>query len=448
MTSNPLPTDSTRRSRNRLGLLLGLGALGLLPIAVPVINSRLTSTAEAETVAERVLPVETLTVTPVNSYEVARTYTGEIAALRASELGFERSGQLVEVVVEEGDTVRRGSPLARLDVRNLQTQRQQLLAEKARANAQLQELQTGARSEDIAAAEAAVRELEQQVQLQQIQRSRRESLYAQGAISKEELDEFSYQEGALAARLDQSRNQLRELQNGTRPEQIAAQIALVQQLDARIAEVDVNITKSTLVAPFDGVVASQQADEGTVVGAGQSVIRLLEKAIPEVRVGMPVDVASQLGIGDQKQVALGGQTYDATVSSILPEVDLQTRTQTIVLSLEPAALTRASAGQTVRVDFGESIPADGIWLPTSALTQGIRGLWNCYVLVPQAGGGYVVELQSVEIVHQEADRVLVRGTLQPNDAVVASGTHRLVPGQAVRPIEAASQSFTHNFTNN
>ncbi|MEL6250100.1 MAG: HlyD family efflux transporter periplasmic adaptor subunit, partial [Cyanobacteria bacterium J06627_15] len=372
MTSNPLPTDSTRRSRNRLGLLLGLGALGLLPIAVPVINSRLTSTAEAETVAERVLPVETLTVTPVNSYEVARTYTGEIAALRASELGFERSGQLVEVVVEEGNTVRRGSPLARLDVRNLQTQRQQLSAEKARANAQLQELQTGARSEDIAAADAAVRDLEQQVQLQQIQRSRRESLYAQGAISKEELDEFSYQEGALAARLDQSRNQLRELQNGTRPEQIAAQIALVQQLDARIAEVDVNITKSTLVAPFDGVVASQQADEGTVVGAGQSVIRLLEKAIPEVRVGMPVDVASQLGIGDQKQVALGGQTYDATVSSILPEVDLQTRTQTIVLSLEPAALTRASAGQTVRVDFGESIPADGIWLPTSALTQGIR----------------------------------------------------------------------------
>lgn len=425
-------------SRQRLALIC-LGIMGLFMIGIPRVKERIASSAE-EPIAQtdRILPVETLTVTPVNRYSVSRTYTGEIASLRASELGFERSGQLVEVLVDEGNVVETGAPLARLDIRNLQTQRQQLLAEKARANAQLAELQAGARSEDIAAAAAAVRDLEEQLRLQQVQRSRRESLYTQGAISREELDEFSFGEGALQARLDQSRSQLQELQNGTRPEQVMAQQALVQQLDATIADLDVTIAKSTLRAPFTGVISTKQVDEGTVVGAGQSVIRLLESATPEARVGMPISAIDQLNIGDEKTVYLGERSYSATVSSILPEVDAQTRTQTVVLALESAAASQANSGQTVRLNLQESIPTEGMWLPTEALTQGIRGLWTSYVLVPEEnadGERYTVQPQSVEILYQDSDRVLVRGTLQPNDVVVASGPHRLVPGQLVTPAQ-------------
>ena len=425
-------------SRQRLALVC-LGTMGLLMVGVPRVKERIASSAETPLAqSERVLPVETLTVTPVSSYSVSRSYTGEIASLRASELGFERSGQLVDVLVDEGAVVETGTPLARLDIRNLQTQRQQLLAEKARANAQLMELQAGARSEDIAAAAAAVRDLEEQLRLQEVQRSRRESLYTQGAISREELDEFSFGEGSLQARLDQSRSQLQELQNGTRPEQVMAQQALVQQLDATIADLDVTIAKSTLRAPFAGVVSTKQVDEGTVVGAGQSVIRLLESATPEARVGVPISAIDQLTIGDEKTVYLGERPYSATVSSILPEVDAQTRTQTVVLALESAAASQANSGQTVRLNLQESIPTEGMWLPTEALTQGIRGLWTSYVLVPAENSNeeyYTVQPQSVEILYQESDRVLVRGTLQPDARVVATGPHRLVPGQLVTPIQ-------------
>ena len=428
-------------SRQRLALI-GLGAMGLLVVGVPRAKQHMASSAEVPaTQAERVLPVETLTVSTVSSYSVSRTYTGEIASLRASELGFERSGQLVDVLVTEGNVVEMGAPLARLDIRNLQTQRQQLVAEKARAHAQLLELQAGARSEDIAAAAAAVRDLEEQLRLQQVQRTRRESLYTQGAISREELDEFSFGEGSLQARLDQSRSQLEELQNGTRPEQGMAQQALVRQLDAGIADLDITVAKSTLRAPFSGVISAKQVDEGTVVGAGQSVLRLLEDATPEARVGMPVGVIDQVRIGEEKTVFLGSRPYAATVSAILPEVEAQTRTQTVVLTLESAAASEASSGQTVRVNLQESIPTEGIWLPTAALTQGIRGLWTCYVLVENAeGDSYTVQPQSVEILHQEAERVLVRGTLRPQDQVVASGPHRLVPGQLVSPVETVSNT--------
>ncbi len=444
-TSGPSASSpsTSRLRRPSPRWLIGLGLLGLLLIAVPIVNrARPAETADTEAIADNILSVETVTATPESSYTVSRAYTGEIATLQASELGFERGGRLTALLVPEGARVGVGEPLARLDVQNLQTQRLQIEAEKAQALARLSELETGARSEKIAAASAAVQDLEQQIALQRVQLARREALYAQGAIAKEALDEFSFGEGALQARLDQARSQLRELQNGTRPEQINAQAAIVQQLDARLADTDVTIAKSTLNAPFDGTVAEHTVDTGTVVSAGQSVLRLVESDIPEARVGLPVEAVSQLARGNEQTVAVGGEQYTGTVTAILPEVDEQTRTQTVVLALEPRAAAQVSPGQTVRLNLSDRINTSGTWLPAGALTQGIRGLWTCYVVVPAAAetdgevagktAGYVVQPQTVEVIHQEGDRVFVTGTLQPDDQIVASGSHRLVPGQQVR----------------
>ncbi len=351
----------------------------------------------------------------------------------------------------EGTQVQAGAALARLDVRNLQTQRLQIEAEKARATAQLTELEAGARSEDIASASAAVRDLEQQIALQRTQLDRREYLYERGAISRETLDEYSFGEGALQARLDQARSQLQELENGTRPEQIAAQEALIQQLDARIADLDVTLAKSTINAPFDGIVSEHKVDTGTVVNAGQSVLRLVENATVEAQVGIPATAIRQLSVGEERTVEVNGKKFTATVNSILPEVDGQTRTQPVVLTLEPSASALVNPGQTVRLNLTERIASEGFWLPAEALTQGIRGLWTCYVVGIDERSlekgdevAYVVQPQSVEVVHQEGDRVFVTGTIQSNDEVVASGSHRLVPGQQVKPGNASAQSFITN----
>ncbi|MGB3790461.1 MAG: efflux RND transporter periplasmic adaptor subunit [Phormidesmis sp.] len=438
--------------------LIGLGLLGVLLVALPVINGLSAKTAETERVGTKSdLLVETIEATPVDSYEVSRSFTGEVAALRASELGFERSGQMVSLLVPEGSQVQAGAPLAQLDVQNLRTQRMQIEAEKARAIAQLTELEVGARSEDIAVARAAVQDLEQQIGLQRTQLARREFLYEQGAIAQEALDEFSFGEGSLQAKLDQARSQLQELQNGTRPEQISAQTAVIQQLNARLADIDVTIAKSTLNAPFSGRVAEHEIDIGTVVGAGQSVVRLVESGVPEARIGVPAEEANKLRLGEEKTVEINGEKYTGTIASILPEVDSQTRTQTVVLELEPRAATRVNPGQTVRLNLTERITQAGIWLPAEALTEGIRGLWTAYVVVPvevsaespteseeseniTEAARYVVRPQTVEVLYQEGDRVLVTGTIQSGDTVVASGAHRLVPEQQVR-LPGASTEF-------
>ncbi|MEM1366990.1 MAG: HlyD family efflux transporter periplasmic adaptor subunit [Cyanobacteria bacterium P01_H01_bin.15] len=419
--------------------LIGLSTTALLLLTGTLIaRTQLFTTenaaeAEAEVLVDPLL-VETLNIEPVSSYQVSRIYTGEIAALRSSDLGFQRDGELATVFIKEGDPVSAGQPIAQLDKQNLQAQRQRIVAQKAEAQARLLELERGARQEDITAARAEVRDLENQLKLQQAQRSRREFLYEEGAISREELDEFTFGTEALAARLDRANSQLDELLNGTRPEQVAAQRAVVQQLEASIVNADVDIDKSTLKAPFEGVISAQQVDEGTVVAAGQSVVRLMEKAAPEARIGLPVGTANRLATGDTVNVNLGDQYYPATVTSTLPEVDPNTRTQIVVFQLESSAISDTNPGQTVRVELTETIPTQGFWLPLTALTQDVRGLWSAYTVVADKMNGiYRVQSKALEIIHQESDRALVKGTIQTGDQVVSSGVHRLVPEQQVQP---------------
>ncbi|MEA5593342.1 efflux RND transporter periplasmic adaptor subunit [Rivularia sp. UHCC 0363] len=421
-----------------------LGVLGLMLIVGTVFGANNLTKTEPQTkkvAVARPIPVTTLRAEPVKSYQVLRTYTGEIAAIRTSELGFERGGKLVDVFVKEGDRITSGQSIAKLDVSNLQMQKLQLEAQLAQAQARLDEFTAGPRQQDITAARAAVEDAKQQLQLQKTKLKRRKYLYGEGAIAREQLDEIAFGENSLNARLQQAQSSLDELLAGTRIEQLAAQRAVVKQLEASISDLQINIAKSTIKAPFSGIISARQIDEGTVVNPGQAVVRLVENISPEARIGMPTTVVNKLRVGSSQTVEINNQTTAARVASILPVVNPSTRTQVVVLKLESSTISQINPGQTVRLKLTDTIPTEGFWLPNKALTQGLRGLWTSYVLTkPKTENSntnqdaFVLEQRSIEILHQESDRVLVRGTLQPGDMIVADGIHRLVPGQIVRPI--------------
>jgi multidrug resistance efflux pump len=424
---------------------LGFILLSGFAIAIPrFINAG----SDANPVEQRVLAVKTVQIEPVKSYAVTRTYTGEVTATRASELGFERSGKLIWLGTDQGKLVKVGEPIAKLDTQNLLAQRQQLLAQKAQAMAVLQELQNGPRRENIAVARAEVGDLQDQLALEKLKRDRREYLYREGAISKEQLDESAFSQGSLSDRLVAAQSRLSELETGTRPEQIAAQQAAVRQLEASIADLEITIAKSTITAPFTGIVAERRLDEGTVVSAGQSIVRLVEAVNPEVEIGVPTDVASRLVIGSQQRIKIGQKTYPATVISTKPEINSATRTRTIVLKLDSSARQFVAPKQVARLEVTQIVPTDGYWLPTTALVRGERGLWSCYVMVetqqkPESTQkkNYQVERRDVEVLYTTSDgsdtgklRALVRGTLRSQDKIIVDGVQRIVPGQLIQPL--------------
>ncbi len=441
VSTQPRPVDSPQTAKKARRWRLRLRRWWLVPlVTVPLavgVGLRQMSQSPEAAIAAAPLPVEVVTLTPVEAYTVERQYAGEIGAQRRSALGFEQGGTVVAVLVQEGDRISAGQPLARLDTRSLESQRQQLVAQRDQAVATLNELQNGPRQQSITAAQAAVGDLEQQLALAVAQRDRRTDLYDRGAISREELDQQTFGTGALEKRLAQAQSELNELLAGTRPEQIVAQAARVRQLDASIQAIDVDLSKAVITAPFGGRISDRLVDEGVVVSGGQPVVQLTEGSATEARIGIPAEVADGLSLGSAQVVEVGGRSLSATLTALLPELESTSRTVTAVLTLDTAE--ELTLGQTARLVLSNTQPANGFWLPSTALVQGEQGLWAVYVAVGTGATGdraaeATVTRQPVEILHTEGDRVLVQGLVEGGDRVIASGTHRVVPGQSVQPM--------------
>ena len=399
--------------------------------------------SQASTIASPgVLPVETVAVTPVDSYQESRFYTGKIVPQRTSELGFEYSGNITQIAVKEGDRVAAATPLAYLDSREQKASLNELQAQRSQAVAKLQEMQAGPRSETIAAAKAKVRDLNEQLELASLKSQRRKSLYAQGAISLEQLDENMSNQQAIQARLEEAQSQVDELVAGTRSEQIEGQQSSVQQIDASIAKLKIQLEKRVLKAPFSAIISRKLVDEGTVVDANQPVMRLVENKALEARVGVPVHISNRVSLGSKQQLEVGQKTYEAEVTSFLPEVDSDTRTVTAVLTLDES-IGEVSPGQVAKLKLSTEVDTSGYWLPSTALLQGGKGLWYCYALGEPADdvatnqdSVFQVARRDLEVLYTKGDRVLVRGTISAGDRVILSGTHRIVVGQLVSPIES------------
>lgn len=391
------------------------------------------STTAGEVAKEsRGIPVEVVVLTPVDSFTRERDYTGRVSAARTSELAFERSGKLMKVTVDEGDAVKQGMVLANLNTRHLEVIRQQLQAERAAAVAKLEELEAGPRPQTIAVSEAEVRQLSSKLKNLKADHRRNIELFERNAISKSLFETSQYDLEQQQALLDAAESRLAELKEGTRKEQIAAQKAVVANLDASLEDNQVDLDDAVLQAPFSGRISKRYADEGTVIATNIPLLRLVEDQKLEAHIGVPVAMAKSLKHGSSHTVQLNGKSYKATLKAILPELDPVTRTQEVVLSLNSEAAKSLVPGQVIRIAIAEPVEMQGFWLPLSALARGERGLWSAYAVIESdQEKETILEKRQLEVLHTEGDRVLVRGTLKAGDRIVVDGIHKLANRQPV-----------------
>ncbi len=428
-SSSPPPTKKLTRSPWVWGALVILLVAASWWILTRVLSAR--SDSDAPSVS-RALPVSTIVVEESDGWTVRRELTGEIVARRSADLSFDRTARLVEIRVDDGDEVVEGQLLARLDARRLEARQEDLVAQRSEHAARLEEMRAGPRAETIAAAHAQVDEAKAEVAFLDLQTERRRRLAEDGTISSESYDETRFQAKAARAREASAQKNLDELLAGTRNEQIRAQEAVVERLEARLREIAIELEDGQLVAPFSGTVTDRRADEGALARAGEPVVRLVEHAHLEARIGIPLALVQGLAAGDVLEVLAGDERWPARVRGFLPEIDRSTQTRGVILTLES---TTAIPGQIARLPVEEPVSARGVWLPISSLRDSVRGLWSCLRLVEREGR-LTTERCDVEILHTEGLRAFVRAPLQAGDRVVADAQHRVVPGQLVESVPA------------
>ena len=362
------------------------------------------------------LPVTVVEIRLADRFEIHERLAGRVVARRRSELGFERSGRLARIEVEEGDRVEEGALLARLDTRELEARRRELRARVEATRSRLEFARVTAR--------------------------RQRELRRADSVSPQALDEALANESTLEAQLAADR--------------------------AALEHVEVGLELSSLRAPYPAVIVRRLADEGSIASPGQAVLAVLEDGVQELQLGVPPELVGGLEPGRAYEIESGSLTLEARLRSIVPELDPATRTQTAILEIpreaDPAG--RLADGSLAWLRLGREIETRGAWVPLGALAEGRRGTWTAFAVVPaiedsgadgvgddggdsaaaegggrgvhrdaDADGAARIERRQVEIIQAEAERAFVRGTLWDGDRIVRDGLHRLVPGMRVEVVE-------------
>jgi RND family efflux transporter MFP subunit len=323
-----------------------------------------------------------------NHYEVRRRLSGKVRARQHADLGFEQGGKLAEILVDEGVRIAKGDVLAVLDVDLLTIERQELDAQLRDARARLQ---------------LTINNLQRQV-----------SLKKSGYTSEQRLDELQTERLTLLAK--------------------------ISSLDASLASLFSRMKKSSLVAPFDGVVTGRYADQGAVVHSGATVMRIQQLGIMEVHLGVPSRLIDTLLPGESVTVQINDQFLQAIVMAVGAHIDAITRTANVRIAL-PQGVDVVD-GDLAFLEVTETINAEGFWLPATAVTDGVRGLWVVYVLDQQESGAlaesknmsdrlYQLKARNVDVLYASGDLFFVAGDIADGALVVTDGILKVVPEQIV-----------------
>ena len=355
-------------------LLAGL-SLAILAIALTGCNDK---------VAEKVAPSRPVLVATMH-YEAEspeRSFVGTIKPRIETDMGFRVPGKVAKRLVEVGQTVDVGQPLATLDEVDLKLQAEQAEAELRAA--------TGVLAQGAAA------------------ETRAKDLRVKGWTTDAQMDQAKAAGDEARARLNRAQRSV-ELTNNS-------------------------LSYATLVADTRGVVTATLIDAGQVVAAGQTALRVArfaEKeavvAIPETLVGRAKDGMATVTLWSEPN-----RKYAAKLREIAPTADPATRTYLAKFSL-PDAGDNVSLGMTATLTLADAATERVARLPLSALfSEG--GDPSLYIV--DARGE--VALKPVTVKSYETDSVVISGGVDEGAMVVVLGVQKLDPAQKVRVVSSLS----------
>jgi len=333
-------------------------------------------------VAQKAEPIRPVLVATAH-YEAEtpeRSFVGTIRPRVEADIGFRVAGKVAKRLVEVGQTVEIGQPLATLDEIDLRLQAEQATAELSAATGVLAQ---------AAAAETRAKELR-----------------AKGWATDAQLDSARAAADEARARLSRAERSVELTKN--------------------------SLSYATLEADARGVVTATMIDPGVVVAAGQTAIRIARFAEKEAVVAIPETLLDRARTGTAS-VTLWSEPekkYTAKLREIAPAADPATRTYLAKFSL-PEADDAVSLGMTATLTLSDHATSQVARLPLSALFS--EGREPSLYVVNEQGE---VNLKPVTVKSYDSNDVLITAGVKEGEKVVALGVQKLDPGQKGRVVSA------------
>jgi HlyD family secretion protein len=329
-------------------------------------------------------PALSVSVTSPSSKElgIKLAANGSVAAWQEASIGAEVNGlKLTEVLVNVGDAVRKGQVIARFSSETLRADLAALQASLAEAQAM--------EAEAIANAQRAL------------------SLKDTGALSAQQIAQYSTQEQTAKARVQAAR----------------AQITAAQ---ARLAN-------TTLTAPDSGIISARQATVGAVVGAGMELFRMVRQGRLEWRAEVTSSEIAKIKPGALATViAASGAQVQGRVRVVAPTVDPQTRNALVFVDIPQHADIKAGMYAKGEFNLGNQ---SALTLPQQALV--LRDGFTYAMRIEPSNKVTQVKLQTGK---RSGDAVEVLSGAKAGERFVATGAAFLADGDTVRVVTAQDKA--------
>ncbi len=363
--------------RNKFIIIAILAAL----IATTVLMSLSVGDTKVETVRDP-MPVKVTTVKMQDSFEEWRSFTGRATSGRTSPLALEMAGKLTAVHVDIGANVKKGQALATIDTARLKAVKQQIMADKADISANLM--------------------------LAKSTLKRAKKTFTQGHLSEQHYDEANTQVTSLASKLTRA--------------------------EANLTAINVDLDRSIIKAPYDGVITQRHADEGRVIPAGTPILTITEINRMEAHIGIQPLLAQKIANGSKfRLINSARETIKGSVRAVVPVIEGVTRTVLITFDL---GANEAADGELITVLIRNELKATGAWVPIRALAADVRGLWRLY----KVNADNKITFENVQILYSEKENAFVSGTISDGDRIVSSGISKLAAGEAVKIVNLTTNS--------
>lgn len=193
-------------------------------------------------------------------------------------VGAKVSGRVEKVLVNEGDTVTAGQVIAILEKDEFVAQVEQAKANLEMAKAKLAAVVAGNRHQEVAAANASAAQALANLNNTRKNYERAEALYNQGAISIQQLDAARTAAAVAEAQYVSAKEQYSLSAEGSRPEEIQMAQAQVQQAQAVLANLEIQLGNTGVKAPVAGVIALKSVEDGEIISAGQQIFSITNLA--------------------------------------------------------------------------------------------------------------------------------------------------------------------------
>lgn len=194
--------------------------------------------------------------------------------IRTAQLAFMESERIVQVMVEEGQSVTAGQPLATLETRRLQAQQEEAQARIQALQEVVNRLEAGTRIQQIDQARAEVKAARTRVANAGQTYDRLRETSGTGVTSEQDVDNARTQLAVEKAQLEVKQKALNLALEGPRKEDIAEARNRLQAARAAYDLLNIRMTDMTLKAPADGVIRNRILEPGEMAGPTRPVFTL------------------------------------------------------------------------------------------------------------------------------------------------------------------------------